>query len=110
MTQGALFVALVLALTINPRMRIRPNWFLGLYTVLAISSLMMSVRLVGLGTEYRSFRLIVFLFVLWLLTPWWGRRDLLVLRSQMWFILLILGLGRSGTLASRPEKPCPVAV
>jgi len=28
--QGALFTALVLVLTINPRMRIRPNWFLGL--------------------------------------------------------------------------------
>ena len=54
MAQGALFVALFLVLTINPRMRIRPNWFLGLYTVLAISSLMMSIRLVGLGTEYPS--------------------------------------------------------
>ena len=90
MTQGALFVALFLVLTINPRMRIRPNWYLGLYTVLAISSLMMSIRLVGLGTEYRAFRLIIFHFVLWLLTPWWGRRDLLFLRSQMWFIGLIL--------------------
>jgi hypothetical protein len=91
MTQGSLFVALVLVLTINPRMRIRPNWFLGLYTVLAISSLMMSVRFVGIGTDFRSFRLIAFLFVLWLLTPWWGRRDLLLLRSQMWFLSVILG-------------------
>ena len=49
MTQGTLFVALVLALSINPRMRIRPNWFLGLYTVLAITSLMMSVRLLVSG-------------------------------------------------------------
>jgi len=90
-TQSALFMALVLAVTINPRMRMRPNWFLGLYTVLAISSLMMSVRLVGLGTGYRSFRLLVFLFVLWLLTPWWGRRDLVVLRGQMRVIAIILG-------------------
>jgi O-antigen ligase len=90
MTQGALLIALVLVLTINPRMRIRPNWFLGLYTVLAISSLMMSVRLVGLGTDFRSLRLIAFLFVLWLLTPWWGRRDLLFLRSQMLFLGLVL--------------------
>jgi O-antigen ligase len=90
MTQGALFLALVLALSINPRMRMRPNWFLGLYTVLAITSLMMSVRLVGIGTDYRSFRLIVFLFVLWLLTPWWGRRDLLILRSQVRVLLLLL--------------------
>jgi O-antigen ligase len=90
MTQGALFVALFLVLTINPRLRIRPNWFLGLYTVLAMSSLMMSIRFVGLGTGYRSFRLIIFLFVLWLLTPWWGRRDLLFLRKQIWFIGVIL--------------------
>ena len=90
-TQGSLFVALVLALSINPRMRMRPNWFLGLYTVLAATSLMMSVRLVGIGTEYRSLRLIVFLFVLWLLTPWWGRRDLLILRSHLNVILLLLG-------------------
>ena len=106
MTQGALFMALVLAVTINPRMRIRPNWFLGLYTVLAISSLMMSVRLVGLGAEYRSFRLIAFLFVLWLLTPWWGRRDLLVLRSQMGVIVLILGSVVLGLLIS-PRKALP---
>jgi O-antigen ligase len=91
MSQGALYVALVLAMSINPRMRIRPNWFLGLYTVLAITSLMMSVRLVGIGTEYRSLRLIVFIFVLWLLTPWWGRRDLLILRSHVGVISLLLG-------------------
>jgi hypothetical protein len=100
MTQGALFTALILALTINPRLRIRPNWFLGLYTALAVSSLMMSVRLVGLGTDYRSFRLIVFLFVLWLLTPWWGRRDLLLLRSQVWALLVFLGLVILGFLIS----------
>lgn len=91
MTQGTLFVALVLAVSINPRMRMRPNWFLGLYTVLAITSLMMSVRLVGIGTGYRSLRLIVFLLVLWLLTPWWGRRDLLILRSHTRILLLLLG-------------------
>ena len=90
LTQAALALALVLALTINPRLRIRPNWFLGLYTLLAVTSLMMSVRLVGLGTAYRSVRLIAFLAVLWLLTPWWGRRDLTVLRCQMRFLLIIL--------------------
>ena len=100
MTQGALFIALILALTINPRMRIRPNWFLGLYSVLAISSLMMSVRFVGLGTDYRSLRLIVFLFVLWLLTPWWGRRDLLLLRSQVWALIVFLGSVILGFLIS----------
>ena len=91
MTQGSLFVALVLAVSVNPRLRMRPNWFLGLYSVLAITSLMTSIRLVGIGTEFRSARLIVFLFVLWLLTPWWGRRDLLILRSHVRVIVLLLG-------------------
>ena len=90
LTQGALFVALVLALSLNPRLRIRPNWLLGLYSLLAMSSLMMSVRFVSLGTAYRGFRFIVFLFVLWLLTPFWGRRDLPLLRSQIRFLSLIL--------------------
>jgi hypothetical protein len=89
--QGSLYVALVLAVSINPRLRMRPNWFLGLYTVLALISLMTSVRLVGLGTEYRIFRMIVFLVVLWLLTPWWGRRDLPILRSHVNVLFLLLG-------------------
>ena len=106
LTQGSLPVALVLALSINPRMRIRPNWFLGLYTLLATTSLMMSVRLVGLGTAYRSFRLIAFLAVLWLLTPWWGRRDLTVLRCQMRFLVVILASVVLGLLIS-PGKAMP---
>jgi hypothetical protein len=89
--EGSLYVALVLAVSVNPRLRMRPNWFLGLYTVLAITSLMTSVRLIGLGTDYRIFRMIVFLFVLWLLTPWWGRRDLLILRTHLGVLSLLLG-------------------
>jgi len=106
LTQGALPVALVLALSVNPRLRIRPNWFLGLYTLLATTSLMMSVRLVGLGTAYRSFRLLAFLAVLWLLSPWWGRRDLTVLRCQMRFLVVILASVVLGLLIS-PGKALP---
>ncbi len=89
-TQGALVLALILALSANPRVKIRPSIFLVLYTVLGIITLMMSVRFVGLGTTYRSFRLIGFLAVLWLLTPWWGRRDLLLLRVQMRVLVAVL--------------------
>jgi hypothetical protein len=106
MTQGSLGLAFILVLTINPRLRVRPNWLLGLYSVLAVSSVMMGVRLAGLGTEFRSVRFIVFLVVLWLLTPWWGRRDLLFLRSQMWFIGLVLGSVVLGLLIS-PGKALP---
>ena len=48
----------------------------------------MSIRLVGIGTDYRAFRLIGFRLVLWLLTPWWGRRDLLLLECQVRFLVL----------------------
>lgn len=90
MTQGSLVVALVLALSLNPRVWVRPNWFLGLYSVLGITTLMMSVRFVTLGTAYRGFRLIGFLAVIWLITPWWGRLDLVLLRNQVRFVMLIL--------------------
>jgi hypothetical protein len=100
LTQGALGIALVAVLTINPRLRIRPNWFLGLYTLLAVSSLMMSVRLVGMGTAYRSVRLLVFIGILWLLTPWWGRRDMLLLRSHVRFLFLVVGSVIVGLLVS----------
>jgi len=90
LTQGALVLALMLALSLNPRARVRPNLFLGLYTLLALLCFMMSVRLVSIGTAYRSVRFLEILAVLWLLTPWWGRRDFLLLRSQLRFLIGIL--------------------
>ena len=95
---GLTVLAVFLALTINSRLRIRPNWFLGLYTVLAVTSLMMSIRFVGLGTEFRSVRFIVFLFVLWLLTPWWEAKDLLFAPQSDAVPLLGPGFCRSRTL------------
>jgi hypothetical protein len=89
-TQGSLWLALLLALTINPKLRLRPSIFLGLYSVLGVTSFMMSIRFVGLGTDYRAVRLLGFLAVLWLLTPWWGRSDLILLRSQVRFLVAIV--------------------
>lgn len=91
LTQGALVAAVILALTINPRVRVRPNLYLGVFTLLCITSLMSSIRFVSLGTDYRAFRLIAFVGVLWLLTPWWGRRDILLLRAQVGFLVIIMG-------------------
>jgi hypothetical protein len=90
LTQGALVAAFVLALTINPKLRVRPNPFLALYSALAVLSLAMSIRFVGIGTDYRAVRLVGFVLVLWMLTPWWGRRDLLLLKYQVRFLVLIL--------------------
>ena len=45
----------------------------------------MSVRL------YRTFRLAEFVAVLWLLTPWWGRRDMLLVRCHLRCLYVALG-------------------
>lgn len=91
LTQGALVAAVLLALSINPKVRVRPNVYLFVFTVLGVTSLMSSVRFVSLGTDYRALRLLAFVGVLWLLTPWWGRRDLLLLRAQVAFLLAVVG-------------------
>jgi hypothetical protein len=91
LTQVALLAALILAFTVNRKGTIRPNLFLALYSVLGVTSLMMSVRFIGLGSTYRAVRLVAFLAVLWLLTPWWRDRTLVILRSQLLFLYLILG-------------------
>lgn len=83
LTQGALVAALILALSINRNAFVRSSWFLGLYTLLAVVTLMMSVRFVSLGTAYRGFRLLAFLVVLWLLTPWWRSQRMVLLRSHL---------------------------
>ncbi len=103
LTQGALVVAFILALTINPKVRLRPNFFMGIYSFLAVTTLMMSVRFVSLGTVYRASRLVGFLAVLWLLTPWWGRRDLLLVRVQVRILIAILASVLLGLVIS-PHK------
>ncbi len=84
LTMGALGAAGVLALSLNSRLLIRPNVVLILFTLLAAISLFTSVRgTAGLGAVLRCFRFTAFLAVLWLLTPWWGRRDLLLARCHL---------------------------
>jgi len=90
LTQGALALAFLLALSINRRVRIRVNLFLALYTALAVVSLAMSIRFIGLGSTYRAVRLVGFVAVLWMLTPWWGRRDHVLLRSQVRFLVIVM--------------------
>lgn len=107
-TMGALALALLLVVCLNPRLEIRPNLVLGLVTILAVTATMTSLRgLSGAGAGFRSGRLLCFVAVLWLLTPWWGRRDLLLARchlravvaaSAMVLLGLVVapGLARSG--------------
>ncbi len=82
-TQGALVLAFILALSLNRRGAIRPNAFLILATLLGVMSFVVSVKTLHLGTAYRGMRLMGFLGTLWLLTPWFGRRDMLMLRCHL---------------------------
>jgi hypothetical protein len=90
-TQGALPVALIMALTVNPRVNVRPNVFLCLVSLLVIEALVTTLQPQHLDSVYRTFRLAEFLATLWLLTPWWGRRDLLLVRYHLASLCVVLG-------------------
>ena len=92
LTQGALWIALGLALMVNPRAVMRPNAFMLILTLAAVVALMTSIHSeFVIGSTYRAIRYVTFLLVLWLLTPWWGRRDMLVLRCHRLCLALVLG-------------------
>jgi hypothetical protein len=103
MTQGALVAALLVAWTVNRRMLIRPNVFLGLLTLLLFEALIAAMDPTGhdtLGTLYRTFRLGEFVAIGWLLSPLAARRDLLLLKCQMWSLAVVLGSVILGALVS----------
>jgi hypothetical protein len=90
-TQGALVAAFLVALGVNRRRILRPNVFLCLVSLLVIEALITSLQPQHLGTVYRTFRLAGFVATLWMLTPWWGRRDLLLLRCHLAVLSVLLG-------------------
>jgi hypothetical protein len=99
-TQGALPVALLVALTVNRRIVVRPNVFLWLVSLFAIQAILMSLEAKSFGAVYRTFRLTEFVAVLWLLTPWWGRRDLLLVRCHLVALAVILSSVLLGLLVA----------
>jgi O-Antigen ligase len=123
--QGALPAALLVALTVNPRVVLRPNVFLCLLTLLVVEALMTAVGAQFLvSASYRTFRFVEFVAVLWVLSPWFGRRDLQLVRSYLVMMYaalasVILGQlvapGRAGGLGGRltgviwPIPPTQVA-
>jgi hypothetical protein len=91
-TQVALQVALLILLTLNRRALVRPNIFLLLVTMLVVDALITVIQPpFHRGTIYRTVRLTEFVACLWLLTPWWGRRDLLLVRCHMKMMALVIG-------------------
>ncbi len=99
-TQGALPLALLAALSVNRRIAIRPNVFLCLTGLLAIEAAMNTVEATHIGTIYRAVRLATFLVTLWLLTPWWGRRDLLLVRCHLRAVYIVLASVLLGLVAA----------
>lgn len=91
LTQGALQVALLVVLMVNRRLLVRPNVFLCLVGLLVFDTVLTVMQPQTLGTYYRVFRLIEFYAVLWLLTPWWGRRDMYLVRCHLRAYYVLLG-------------------
>ncbi len=88
--QGVLPLAILVALSVNPKVRVRPNVFLCLVGLLVVDTVMTSMQ-AHLSTAYRTFRLAEFVIALWLLTPWWGRRDMLLLWCHLRWLFVALG-------------------
>jgi hypothetical protein len=104
--QGALQVALLVALTVNRRVIVRTNVFLCLASLLVIGAVISSLPTFDVGSFYRTFRLAEFIAVLWLLTPWWDRRDMLLVRCHLASLWVILGTVVLGLLVA-PGRAIP---
>ena len=105
-TQGSLPLALLLALRLNPRRLIRPNVFLCLLLLLCIAAVIACVDPTAgkfTSTLYRTVRLTTFVATIWLLTPWFGRRDLLLVRCHVRALWIVVGSVLAG-LAVTPSR------
>jgi O-antigen ligase len=98
--QAALPFALLCALSLNRRVILRPNVFLCLVTVVVLGTFLTTLQPQHFGTIYRTFRLAGFVVTLWLLTPWWGRRDLLLVRCHLMTLSIVLGSVILGLMVS----------
>jgi multisubunit Na+/H+ antiporter MnhF subunit len=100
-TQGALLVAALLALVLNRRGTLRPDVVLVLLTVLAVVAMMTSFHNEFLmGSLFRACRLVLFLGVVWLLTPWLGSRRMELLRCHRQCHVVVLGTVVLGALVA----------
>ena len=99
-TQGSLPLALLLALAVNRRKLVRPSMFLGLYALIIVEVAIGAIEAKHLGTTYRVVRLAMFIATLWLLTPWWGRKDLFLVKCHLGAMAIVLGQVVLGLLVS----------
>lgn len=100
LAQGALPVAILLLLTVNPRVKVRPNVFLCILTLLVLDAVLTASQVHRPGAMFRTFRFAEYVFALWLLTPWWRQRDMLLVRYQLRCLYIALGSVLIGLLVS----------
>lgn len=100
LAESALPFALLCALCLNRRVILRPNVFLCLVTLIVLGSIMPALQPQHVGTIFRTLRFAGFVVTLWLLTPWWGRRDLLIVRCQLAVLGTLIGSVVLGLLIS----------
>jgi hypothetical protein len=98
--QAALPAALLVALSVNPKVIVRPNVLLCLVSLLVVGAVLPMLQPQGFGIVFRTFRMAEFVAGLWLLTPWWGRRDLLLVRCYLVSLWVALGSVLFGLLIS----------
>jgi hypothetical protein len=99
-TQGAMPAALLVAITVNRRLVIRPNAFLCILSLLVVVAFMVMFEPGDIGTIYRTFRFAGFVATLWLLTPYWGRRDMLLVRCHLISMSIVIGTVLLGLVIS----------
>jgi len=104
---GALPLAILLLLTVNPKLKLRPNVFLSLVGLLVLDTIFTATQQVHLGTDYRTIRFIEFLVALWLMTPWWGRADMLLFRVHLRILYIALISVAVGALLSPGKANFP---
>ncbi|MDX2970324.1 hypothetical protein PWY87_00170 [Kribbella solani] len=95
--QGSLLVAAMLVLSVNRPVRVRRSVYMFLAALLVCEAVVSSMHAEFLlGAMYRSARLFLFVAVLWMLSPWWTRKDLLLVRTHLkvlWFVIGTIALG-----------------
>ena len=104
--QGVLPLALLIAFSLNRRVLIRPNVFLSLVSLLVLGTFLTAMQAQHFGTVYRTFRFAEFVVALWLLTPWWGRRDMLLVRCHLAALSAVLASVVLGLMVS-PHRARP---
>ena len=92
-TQGSLPMALVFAISCNRKLAFRPSIFMCLISLLALETVLTELYAqFPVGTGIGAARFIGFAAVMWLLTPFWGRRDMLLVRCHLKTLLIIFSL------------------